>query len=623
MSDLVKIKNKIIEKINTLSSTANPRELTFMSKSLERLNSALPEQMVTNAEGYVQDEVIDFNQSTVPPMPVNLTRAGIGAKGSPAEFAIYSQHSWIRATFQNYGENLQANDSNLWHWCHHHTGSRGGGVWGFWSTAQRNHCSNWGGNNYCYFPTSGSPADSGCYTTGSDAVGPLGHSGMWVGAERGFGITWTHNCYQSTGRAPRHELRNENHIVGNYECSDKESYLAYDKQTIYLRSKRVQPGAGPSGNYSQKSTNCGDTNSYGSLSHNADRGELAVMNLKATQVDGYNEQKMMHEVKLWKQVPTININTNLATYMNNANSWSTFVRFDGRRDSNITPTWINSEGGDTSAWGGDNPYRRESQSLGVQGQGSGYFMATYDPNSNVGGPDNIAWECTDNRLVITNNGDIYYGIHSRYNHTIHRTKRYRDPTTNLVDDTYYESIFVPEWNHENHIKNVSGIDEYRRRNIVGYQPIGCSAVMLDALYLEDACGRNEGGGASYGNAGTSNGGAGFNIMSRNKKNVLMTSQYHRYGSGTATFLVDKRFNRWSTMAYLRDVNYGVHWGPFGKEGFVCSFNRNMHANNISTRVYIWRQNTNSGMWSRCDMSRALAFHNHCDSNFPAMIPNDY
>ena len=100
------------------------------------------------------------------------------------------------------------------------------------------------------------------------------------GAERGYGIYWTEGGNQTTGRAPRHEMRNEALIVGNYECSDKESYLVYDKQTIYLRSKRVLPGAGPGANFSQKASNNGTKNTFGTLSHNADRGELVIMNAK-------------------------------------------------------------------------------------------------------------------------------------------------------------------------------------------------------------------------------------------------------------------------------------------------------------------------------------------------------
>ena len=621
-TSLVNLKNKIVDKINTLTPTANPRQLTFMSKALERVNRYLPEQSDVS-EGYEDNEITIFNQSATPPMPINQTRAGLGSKNSPSEFGFYSQYSWIRSHFQSYAETMQANDTNLWHWSNFHTGARGGGVWGYWSTAQRNHCHHWsGGDNYCYFPTSGSPGDSGCYSSGSDGVGPMGSSTFRVGGERGFGMFWTHNCYQSTGRAPRHEMRNENYIVGNHECSDKQSYMVYDKQTIFLRSKRVQPGAGPNANFSQKSTNTGNINSFGTLSHNADRGELAVMNGHSTQVDGYNEAKQMFQVKLWKGVPTINIDTNLALYLDNNNSFSTWVKFDNRRDSDITPTWLHTAGADTTAWSGLTQ-RRERQSAQSSGGSVTWGGNTFHPTDHSGGPEGEPTCITDNKIVITNNGDLYYSVQHKYNHSLHITRRYRNPSTGIVDDTYYESVFVPEWNHENQIKNVSGIDEYRRKNIVGYQPVGLSATMLEALYLDTSCGRPDAGTTEYGTAGTSNGGAHFCIMSRNKKNVLLTSQYHQYGTGTATYLVDKRFNKWATMAYLRDVTHGVQWGPFGKEGFVCNFARNVHSTNPSVRLWIWRQNTNTGTWNRCDMSRVMAHSQWCNSNFPALVPNDY
>ena len=71
-TSLVNLKNKIVDKINTLTPTANPRQLTFMSKALERVNRFLPEQSNVS-EGYEDDEITVFNQSATPPMPINLS----------------------------------------------------------------------------------------------------------------------------------------------------------------------------------------------------------------------------------------------------------------------------------------------------------------------------------------------------------------------------------------------------------------------------------------------------------------------------------------------------------------------------------------------------------------------
>lgn len=614
----IKIKNKLIDKINSLTSSATPRQLTYMTKSLERLNNALDQQGLT--EGTGGDEIIEFHQSTLPPYNKNLTRAGIGASGGPEEFGLFAQHSWYYARYVNYGESLQGLDARTNQHCHVHSGSRGGGIWNYWSSAQRGYCAHWGGNCYWHFPTSSSPGGDACYSNGGMPAGPLGNSTFLLsGSEIGMPMTWPTNDgnTQTTGRAPRHEARNENAICGNYELSDKQSYLTYDKQTIYLKSKRVMPGAGPSANFSQKASNCGDINSFGTLSHNADRGELVVMNLDDSVKDGYGEAGTMFECRLWKQCPTININTDLSTYLDNANMISWHVRFDSRRNANITPTWLYTEGADTTAWDGL-ANRNEAQAM-REGQSWGTYV--FDPTDQSGGPESKPHCVTDNKLCLTNNGDLYYSIWSRYAHAIFKSTRYRNPSTGLEDDTYYETIFKPSWNHEAYLKNISGYDEHRRNNITGYEPLGHRPRLLHYNNLDDTYGREQGT-SSYGTAGSSWAGAHFAIMSRHKKNVVFTSPYYRYQVGNSAYLVDKRFNRWSIFNYIVDTSHGVSWAPFGREGFVCNFARNNSGINTDTRLYAYRQNTNSGEWTRTDISRNLAFHNHVSANYFAIIPHD-
>lgn len=616
MTDISKVKDRLLEKVSDLSSSATPRQLTYMSKAIERLNLNIHTKGIQ--EGVGGNEIIEWHQSATPPMNVNLTRGGLGEKTTPAEFGTYGQHSWVTASFVNYNTTYQATDSNLWHYCHHHSGSRGGGIWSYWSTAQRSHCSYWGGENYCFFGSDSHASSSHCYNCGSDSCGPLGHMNSVGGAERGYGIYWTEGGNQTTGRAPRHEMRNEALIVGNYECSDKESYLVYDKQTIYLRSKRVLPGAGPGANFSQKASNNGTKNTFGTLSHNADRGELVIMNADPAKADGYNETGYMHQVKLFYNCPTINIKTDLSTLLDNNTAIQTYVRFNANRDSDLIPTWLHTAGADTDTWEGMVNRERSSQAQGGSQTGRGGNI--YAPGEDVGGPESASLCVTDCKIVLTNNGDLYIATPGKYQHALHMLKRYTDPATGLTDDTYYETHWQPQFNSEAYSLNVRGYDEYRRRNIIGYEPDGLRATLVTTNYVNDVRGRNHGGG-TYGNNGSSHGGAIFNIMSRHKKNVLLTSQYYYYGSGNSTYLIDKRFNKWSCIGYWQDTSHGIQWGPFGKEGFVCMYTRNRSDSNPSTRIWCWRQNPNTGFWTRADMSRIETHHPRA-TNYPHLVPHD-
>ena len=88
----------------------------------------------------------------------------------------------------------------------------------------------------------------------------------------------------------------------------------------------------------------------------------------------------------------------------------------------------------------------------------------------------------------------------------------------------------------------------------------------------------------------------------------------------ASWIIDKRFSRWQTAWYVRNETYGCQWGPFGEEGFVASFARNGDGINCSYRLYIHRQDHNTGMWQRSEMSRATAERAPTYTQYPTLIP---
>lgn len=608
MANPEQIKHRLIEKINDLTPSATPRELTFLSKSLERLNNAVKSDTFSGRQG----EITKFSQAEIGNLPVNRTHANAGKHSSPPEFGIYSAHYTHSCGMVVYDERLQAQDSHKWMWCHQHAGGHGG-QWSYWSSGQRQSCNDWNGNP-CYLGSHTHTCTGHCFTNGADTCGPLGNSMLHVGTEAAMAVRFWRDGNQSTGRNPSCEYRNEQLIHGETEPSDKETYIVYDKQTIYLRNRRVLPGAGANANFSQKSSGNGTTNAYGTLTHNADRGEMMVMNHHSTQVDGYGLTDWMNQVKIWYNCPTIKIDTNLGTYLDDSTSKQCFVRFDDSQDADSgIPTWANTVGPDSTAWPSGQVKTREA---GV----SAYQI--WHPTSHSGHTDNRPVSVTDNKLILTNNGDLYYSIWYEHGHTLFKSTRYRDRLTNQVDDTYYKDIFVPHWSAEANLHNVYGYDEHRNDNVLGYEPIGTRPEFLDSHYLNDSRGRPEGGG-DYGAAGTSIGGAHFAIQSRNKKNVFVQTSYYRYGCGMSAWIVDKRFNKWGTAVYFRDETYGLQCGPLGKEGFVLNHSRNSHGSNPSHRVYIFRQNLNSGEWTRADMGRCMQQLNPATTSYPALVPIIY
>ena len=103
-------------------------------------------------------------------------------------------------------------------------------------------------------------------------------------------------------------------------------------------------------------------------------------------------------------------------------------------------------------------------------------------------------------------------------------------------------------------------------------------------------------------------------------NTLQQSQHYNYGSGMTAWIIDKRFSRYQIGWYVRETTYGCQWGPFGEEGFVASFSRNKHGTDAAYRLYLMRQDQNTGTWMRSEMSRAMASTNPHYTTYPTLVP---
>jgi len=584
------VKQKLMDKINALGAdaTTTVKDLTYLSKSLEVLNKKVKQDTYTDGTGPdcygirpVQQEV-PHNA-----MPGWNTGRGEHRNASPAQFGIYTSHYSWSCSVTIYDEKCEPMTNSRWSWCHHYGGSTGG-MWGPWSTGQRSACWDWNGNN-CYFNTAGTTSGSHCYNNGADSCGPHGNSNMITSPAASLStVFWNNENNQASGIGMRHEKRNEQCETGNYEPTDKYTYLIYQNQSIRLRNKRVMPGAANL-DYSQKATTNGDTAAYGSLSHNAERKELAVLNRNNAIQDQQGSTGYFFDTKIYKNVPDINLSTDLNTALDNGTSKTMQTRIDdGGGQSTYTP--VSADG--------------NSLEYSIQGR-SVYAQTLYHPTQRAEGHQGM-------KIVLVDTGDIYWSITHSSCHSLHKCNRYT--VDGVTNDDYYANGFVPLWSKHAAMAGYRGQDQFLNENQMGYDN---RTEVVDYLYCNDLYGRESG--SSHPN-GASNSPNHVNIMSRNHRNIILQTAHYMYGSGMAAWIIDKRFSRHQTAWYIRDTSHGCQWGPFGEEGFVASFARNKHGSDASYRLYVMRQDQNTGNWIRNDMSRAMASTNPHYTTYPTLIP---
>ena len=584
------VKQKLMDKINALGadSSTSVKDLTYLSKSLEVLNKKVKEDTFTDGTGpdcYGRR----LKQQEVPhtSLPGWNTGRGESRNASPAQFGIYTSHYAWSCGITIYDEKCEPMTNSRWSWCHHYGGSTGG-QYGPWSTGQRSACWDWNGNP-CYFNTHTHTSSSHCYNNGADSCGPHGNSNLITSPAASLStVFWNQENNQASGIGMRHEKRNEQIETGNYEPTDKYTYLIYQNSSIRLRNKKVMPGAANL-DYSQKATTNGDSAAYGSLSHNAERKELAVLNRNHAILNQENQNGYYFDTKIYKNVPDINLSTDLGTALDNATSKTFRNRIDdGGGQGTYTP--ISNAG--------------NSLEYGIQGRQI-YGNTLYDPGEREEGRAGM-------KIVLVDTGDIYWSITHSSAHSLHRCNRYT--VDGVTNDDFYAGGFVPVWNKMAAMAGYKGQDEYLNENQIGYDD---RTEVVQYMYLNNFYGREAG--TSHPN-GASHSPNHVNIMSRNHRNIILQTAYYHYGCGMAAFLIDKRFSRHQIAWYTRDTTYGCQWGPFGEEGFVASFSRNKHGSDSAYRLYLMRQDQNTGTWMRSEMSRAMASTNPNYTTYPTLIP---
>ena len=586
------VKKKLIDRINTLGADANTsaKELTYLSKSLEVLNKQIKEDTFTGGSGpddYGKRPALQ--EIPHQPMPSwNVSGKGtMGRNSSPAQFGIYGSgpHSAGICTYDDRAEPVTA---NRWTWDHHDGSGGTGGAFGPWSTAQRSGPP-WAWNTCSSFWSAMNVTSSHCcYNNGADTVGPLGHSGFVSspGATLARRM-WTNGLSnQSTGISPTSEFRNEQVETGNCEPTDKYTYLIYQISTIRLRNRRILPGAVT--DYSQKPTVNGNTNSYGSLTHNFTRGELAVLNRDSTILDQNGDGGYHFKTKIYKNVPDINLQTDLGLVLNDSTAKVMTSRIEDGGDQ-----------GDYEAPGIDLEYDTNDTSV---------FDDILFANA---GHDEVR---QGTKIVMVDNGDIYWSVANTVAHSLHKCTRYT--VDGVTDDDYFDWGFVPTYSKVAAMRGYKDQDEFLNEDVIGYDR---RPEVVDYHKLSDFRGRNSGyttdhpGGVTYGCSHVG-------IPSRNNKNVILQCAYYQWGCGMSSWLIDKRFSRWQTAWYMRDATYGCQWGPFADEGFVANYARNADGVDSAYRLYVMRQDINTGIWQRSEMSRTMSERVPATTVYPALVP---
>ena len=585
-----KVKQKLLDRINTLGADANTtaKELTYLSKSLEVLNKQIKTDSFTDGSGpddYGKRPALqEVPHQSMPGW--NVGRSTMGRNASPAQFGIYSTGSHS-AGITTYNDKADPVTVNRWNWNNHCTGGNGG-AYGQWSTAQRSYTDGWNTNN-CYFATLAYTHNGFCHNNGTDSVGPLGHSGLVTGpgqalARRNWCTGWGN---QPSGISCTAEYRNEQVETGNCEPTDKYTYLIYQNSTIRLRNRRILPGAVT--DYSQKPTVNGDTNSYGSLTHNFERRELAVLNRDSTILDQNGDGGYHFKTKIYKNVPDINLQTDLGVVLNDSTAKVITSRIDDGGDQ-----------GNYEVPGIDLEYETDDRSV--------FTDTLFENAGRLEGREGT-------KIVMVDNGDIYWSVTAINAHSLHKCTRYT--VDGVTDDDYFDWGFVPTYSKTAAIRGYKDQDEFLNEDVIGYDR---RPEVVDYHYLTDFRGRDTTFPTDHAN-GVTRGCSHVGIPSRNNKNIILQCAYREYGSGMSSWLIDKRFSRWQTAFYVRTIDWGCQWSPFGDEGFAISYNRDhWPLASRGYRLYLLRQDLNTGIWQRSEMNQAMSEQIHAASSFPCIVP---
>ena len=340
MATFNSIKQKLIDRIQTLSSTASAPDVNFLSKTLDQVEGnpkhlALNRVNIENAE--LNEDVLDRERATQSTSTTEISPLGGGihiqqqtrSDGEMGTTTNYENNRALRddarPQFSIWSSNASHNSSGSisydqylrpferkgyksagGHW---YTGGDGGEGQGVYASGQRHGYStptkytylNTGPTGVCYNNTT--PADQ--HPGGTDAVGECGHYRIKIGYDS------REVCRMlDSGDS----FRYENIEVGSCELDHRQSYMKLQGRWIHLREKwmpsthvtwashdawALKEFRGSPSMYQVNMNEATDVESaYGSITYNKTRQELTVIHQLTALANSYN-------MKIWTNVAKI------------------------------------------------------------------------------------------------------------------------------------------------------------------------------------------------------------------------------------------------------------------------------------------------------------------------------
>lgn len=654
MATFNEIKQKLIDRVDALASTASAPDVNFLSKTLDQIESN-PRHMAKNRvnldNAELNEQGLDRERATQSTSTTEISPLGGGIHiqqqtrsdgqmgtltnyennrdvrdESRPQFAVWSGHSNHTMGSISYDQYLRPYERRGYkdqggHW---YTGGDGGPSAGVYSWHQLNN-QGWN-NNHCYLKTQCHASTSNTSTgeqhpSGTDTVGECGHYRIRIG----------HGGHPSCrGHDYGNAFRYENIEAGSCELEHRQSYMKLQGRWIHLREKWM-PGThvtwashdswaqqefrgSPSMYEVKMNESAGIASAYGTLTYNKTKQELAVIHQKA---DGANDFLM----KIWTNVGAIDRLTCLEDVLKEENT--VYVNFawgsgwssgsvEAQRCSKITMT----DNGEVFGT--------------MMNLNSGYFLGKIDNKWRVMADQtagdrqsNIVYDiiCTKPgsgytqapTLTIAAPGDTVNGTQATAECTVTNG---RVTATNVTDGGSYYDYSVephPVVTVDNSGSGGSGAEFVAILSLKG------SFTNLDSQTLNNPTyGRDSG---PFGQR---------IVMTRDKSRVIHFCQYAGLRCGIRSFIIDKTQNNWAPGISENDTSHGYTVSAFGEKDFIvldgCNWddcnNDPESSTNAHSGIILYQVSPHDGSanaWKQNNVGR----HLNCmafTTTYPCLVP---
>ena len=654
MTTFNEIKQKLIDRVNTLANTASSPDVNMLTKTLDQVESN-PRHMAKNRVNLdstdLNEDGLDREQATQSTSTTEISPLGGGIhvqqqtrsdgqmgtytnyennkqirEDARPQFAVWSGHSNYSMGSISYDQYLRPYERKGYkdqggHW---HTGGDGGASAGVYSW---NTLGNQGwNNNHCYLKTStnaasGNTSTSEQHPSRTDAVGECGHYRIRLG-QGGHPLV--------RGRDYGDKFRYENIEAGSCEIEHRQSYMKLQGKWIHLREKWM-PGThvtwasldswayyefkgSPTMYQVNMNETSGPAEAYGTMTYNKPRQEFTVIHQKA---DGANDYLM----KIWQNVPKIDRLTVLedvlkeenAVYVNFAwgSGWSS-GSVEAQRCAKITMT----DNGEVYGT--------------MMNLNSGYYLGKVDNKwrvmaNQVQGDrsSNVVYDiiCTKPgtgytsapTLIIAAPGDTVNGTQATATCTVSDGRVIGTSVTGA--GSYYDFSVEPHPTVTVDNSSAGGTGA----EFVAVLSLKGSFSNLDSQTLNNPTyGRDSG---PYGQR---------IVMSRDRRRVMHFCQYTGLGCGIRSFIIDKTKNAYAPGMSENDTSYGYTVSAFGEKDFVILDGQNWddvdndpRSSTNAHSVTIWYQvsphDGTAASWKASQVGRHIDLMAHT-TNYPCLVP---